>query len=438
VLDQGFYPDGVWTAPGDEALRRDIELSKAVGFNGARLHQKVFEPRYLYWADKLGYLVWGEYPSYGANYGNAVVNIPISQEWIEVLTRDRNHPSIIGWCPFNETTSLAGKLQNEVVAATRAIDPTRPVLDTSGYTHSLPDPDILDAHDYDQNPETFGRRYRSRLGVPRLPSQYGGLAADIPYFVSEYGGIGWIEGEAKQGWGYGRNPKTLEEFYARYEGLTNGLLENRNLFGFCYTQLTDVEQERNGLYFYDRRPKFDVEKIRAINSRQAAYEKDPPKEAAESPRWRVLVGAFPDADVAHEWRYSTDAPAANWAEQGFDDSSWPTGKGGFGRKDGWKSRTGTVWTGKDIWLRQEFQYEGLAFDLASLVIHYDNSSEVYINGKKIWEGQGWNDDYDRFEVTTEARAALKSGKNLIAVHCHQEEGGQFIDVALLLGDKSNR
>lgn len=260
VLDQGFYPDGIWTAPSDEALRHDIELSQALGFNGARLHQKVFEPRFLYWADKMGYLVWGEFPCWGLNYENPAITLPVVNEWVEIVRRDRNHPSIIGWCPFNETPEEATGLQNVVVNMTRALDPSRPIIDASGWSHGLPDPEVLDAHDYAQDPELFRKNWPGRIG-------------QAPFFVSEYGGIGWdIEG----GWGYGEAPKSLEEFYQRYEGLTNVLLDNRFMFGFSYTQLTDVEQEKNGLYFYDRTPKFDVERIRKINSGAAAYEKNPP------------------------------------------------------------------------------------------------------------------------------------------------------------------
>lgn len=269
VLDQGFYPDGIWTAPSDEALRGDIELSMALGFNGARLHQKVFEPRFLYWADRLGYLVWGEFPNWGISNARPEVNLPVVDEWVEIVRRDRNHASIIGWCPFNETPPEALELQKSVVELTRAIDPSRPVLETSGWTHGIADPEVKDAHDYEQDPAAFRANWTDS---PEQNPAAAGLG-EAPFMVSEYGGIGWdLEG----GWGYGQAPATLDEFYTRYEGLTNALLDNRFMFGFCYTQLTDVEQERNGLYTYDRQPKFDVERIRAINSRTASCEVDPP------------------------------------------------------------------------------------------------------------------------------------------------------------------
>lgn len=434
VLDQGFNPDGVWTSPTDEFLKADIERSKAVGFNGARLHQKVFEPRFLYWADKLGYLVWGEYPSYGADYGNPVVNRPFVNEWVEVMRRDRNHPSIIGWCPFNETPGEAGELQNTVYALTRALDPTRPAIDTSGWAHSLPDPEVLDAHDYNQNPKAFKQTWDSYFQTDSLPPQYGGSGKKgIPFFLSEFGGIGWFENSDGKSWGYGNSPKTKEEYYERFAGLVNAQLDNRNLFGYCYTQLTDVEQEKNGVYQFDRTPKFDPEKLRAIQSRKAAYEMDPPIQTKQSAvDMQVLLGAAPDKMDTNVWKYTTDKPAETWMDSSFDDSQWKTGKGGFGRKEGVSKFIGTEWKTKDIWLRREFDYAGADFKQALLVIHYDNDSSVFINGKLVWNRDGWNDRYDGFDITEPLRAMLKPGKNTIALHCHQNEGGQFIDAAILV------
>ncbi len=272
VLDQGFYPDGIWTAPSDAALKKDILLSMNAGFNGARLHQKVFEPRFLYHADKLGYIVWGEYSNWGMDHNDPAAQLPAMNEWIEILERDYNHPSIVGWCPYNETPREAADIQNATVRLTKVLDPTRPVIDTSGWYHSTQETDIYDIHDYDQNPKTFKKRWDS--SYTKNPNDLADekWAKDKPFFVSEYGGIGWY-GDDKSAWGYGNSPKSLDEFYERYAGLTNALLDNPDMFGFCYTQLTDVEQEKNGIYTYDRKPKFDIMKIRKINSRKAAYEK---------------------------------------------------------------------------------------------------------------------------------------------------------------------
>jgi hypothetical protein len=440
VLDQGFYPDGVWTAPSDEALRRDIELSQACGFNGARLHQKVFEPRFLYWADKLGYLVWGEYPSFGADYANHAVNAPILDEWVEIVQRDRNHPAIIGWCPFNETEPLTGVLQAAAVRATRAIDPSRPIIESSGYAHIIPDPEVLDAHDYDQNPESFRARwmeyFAGRNGL-QLPERYGiSQGGMLPFFVSEYGGIGWnIEGK---GWGYGNTPENLEAFYARFQGLADAQLDNPNLFGLCYTQLTNVEQEQNGLYLYDRTPKFDNARLKAILGREAAYEKTPPTrvEASAPGHWQVLVGSVHDGAQAGAWRYSTEKPGDEWASAGFDDAAWKTGPAPFGFKEGdWMGKIKTEWKTNDLWLRQEFTYDGGPFDAAALVLHHDDDTEIFLNGQPLWSHPRWNDRYESFDVTEALRAALKPGANVIAAHVHQDRGGQYLDLALLVGKR---
>ena len=433
VLDQGFYPDGVWTAPSDAALRGDIELSKAVGFNGARLHQKVFEPRFLYWADKLGYLVWGEFPNWGLNYTNPAVNLPVVNEWVEIVRRDRNHPAVIGWCPFNETPPAAGPLQEAIVNVTRSIDPSRPVIESSGYFHGIPHPDALDAHDYDQKPESFRARWAESFGPGEaLPERYRAAQTwrNVPFFVSEYGGIGWnISG----GWGYGV-PESLDAFYARYQGLTDALLDNRYMFGYCYTQLTDIEQEQNGMYTYQRKPKFDAGRIRKIQSRPAAYEKDPPLEVKPAPRhaWRVLVGAVPDGPLAREWRYTFETPPADWMKPDFDDAAWKSGRGGFGQKGNWEAFIKTPWSTKDVWLRQQFTCEEPKFVRAMLVTHYDNGTEVYVNGKLVWKGERWNDAYAGFDVSKTLKGAIQAGENTIAIHCHQDDGGQFIDAALLV------
>ena len=274
VLDQGFYREGIWTAPSDEVLRNDIRMAQAAGFNGARLHQKVFEPRFLYWADKLGYMVWGEFPNWGLDYKKAECNLPVVNEWVEVVRRDRNHPAVIGWCPFNETPPEAGPLQKIIFNVTQAIDPSRPVIESSGYYHGVPNPDVLDAHDYDQNPASFRAKWKRAFAADSLASQHRGLPnpkGPKPFFVSEFGGIGW---NIRGGWGYGV-PKDLEGFYARFRGLINAQLDNPHLFGYCYTQLTDIEQEQNGLYTYDRKPKFDVQRLHEIQVRRAVYEKNP-------------------------------------------------------------------------------------------------------------------------------------------------------------------
>jgi beta-galactosidase/beta-glucuronidase len=275
VLDQGFYPDGIYTAPSDEALVKDITLSMAAGFNGARMHQKVFEQRFMYHADKMGYLLWGEYPSWGLNIVTPGLGLSIMlPEWLEILKRDRNHPSIVGWCPLNETFQGQDEaLLYGLYQVTRAVDPTRPVIDASGYMHVVTD--IWDVHDYDQRPEVFAKRYaQGNLLAGSRETSVGMLKYDgrQPFFVSEYGGIWWSEADP-DGWGYGERIKNEEEFYTRLEGLTDPLLNNPEITAFCYTQLTDVEQEQNGIYYYDRGKKFDIERIKRIFGKEAAMEK---------------------------------------------------------------------------------------------------------------------------------------------------------------------
>lgn len=435
VLDQGFYPDGIWTAPSDAALEADIKMSMAAGFNGARLHQKVFEPRFLYHADKIGYIVWGEYPNWGLNYGDSRIDEPVIREWQDIVARDWNHPAIVGWCPFNETDPNSGRIQNIILDLTRRIDPTRPLLDTSGWTHTHPGADVCDAHDYNQDPVTYKAKWDSFFGyLGSLPPKYGipSMAGrNKPFFVSEFGGIGWdVEG----GWGYGSAPKNLDEFYARFKGLVDANLDNPNFFAYCYTQLTDVEQERNGIYTYDRKPKFDLPRLHAIQSRTAAYEQNPPiaEDSLSTVDWTIAVSTAHDRAAAGTWQYTLDTPAEGWNKADFVDSAWKTGEPGFGNK-GEGHNLGTEWTTKDIWLRKEFSLSDRAFDVAVMNVWFDNKTEVYLNGTLVWERDGWNNGYDLQDVTKEVTAALKEGKNLIAVHTHQDEGGQYIDLGLFLG-----
>lgn len=433
VLDQGFYPDGIYTAPTEEALKHDIELSLAAGFNGARLHQKVFEPRLLYWADKLGYIVWGEYPSWGLNLGDAQAVAHAIEEWREVVVRDRNHPSIVGWCPLNETGGDVNVANAEILfATTRTMDPTRPYLDTSGYTHLLPETDVYDCHDYDQNPVTFKMRYEpfSQTGADawnNFPGDPRSAYRGQPYFVSEYGGIRLKTDRTKGGWGYGETD--LQGYLARYKGLTDALLDNPNMFGFCYTQLTDVEQEQNGIYFYDRTSKCDPALIRKINARKAAYETRGPR--IRRILWETLV---PTSErEAQTWSYTVDAPAGDWLKPAFDAAGWKTGPGGFGSKGTPGAVVGSEWTTSDIWLRRTFQLDSVEFQMAAIRIYHDEDAEVYVNGALVLKVAGFQNSYANIDATAALRKALKPGANTLAVHCRQTQGGQGIDVGIVVG-----
>jgi len=286
VLDQGFYKKGIYTAETDEELVKDIYLSFDAGFNGARLHQKVFEPRFLYHCDKLGYLVFGETGNWGLDYSNMEHLTPFMLEWQREIARDFNHPSIIGWCPLNETWDYDFRHQNDdfvraMYYATKTMDTTRPCVGTSGNYQVVSD--IYDLHDYIQDKEDFEKIYLAPTQEEMLNNydnhpnhdwirryQKSIDFKDMALYLSEYGGIQW-DTDGVGGWGYGNGPKTEEEFLDRYEYLTKTLINSPYLCGFCYTQLYDVEQEVNGLYTYERQPKFDMKKIKAIT--QAKKEK---------------------------------------------------------------------------------------------------------------------------------------------------------------------
>lgn len=297
ALDQGYYPEGNWTSPSDEALKRDIEIALAIGLNGARLHQKVFEERFHYWADKLGYLTWGEFPDWGLGIVHKVP-VPVSpegvanhkREWQEAILRDRNHPSIIIWTPFNETgggartnLELHRRAIQDVVDLTRALDPTRPLCDASGHSHV--DTDIYGIHDYMNDEDIFTKRY---AGVDVSdPESAWHTDFDIqlpysgqPYIVAEYGGVFWepdypereaVEKPWLKNWAYGWRSK---EYVNHLKILTSVILENPNIAGFCLTQLYDIEGELNGLYTYDRKLKFRKRALKKIFAAPAAIETD--------------------------------------------------------------------------------------------------------------------------------------------------------------------
>lgn len=276
VLDQGYYPDGIWTAPTDEALKKDIEMSKAVGFNGARLHQKSFEERYYYWADKLGYLTWGESASWGLNVNNEEACRNFISEWAELVERDRNHPSLVTWTPLNETWSANNsgvytRFVQNLYDMTKALDGTRPVNDASGDSHIKTD--IWSVHNYERQPDkiikdfTFehGKEpYRNMRGDNwRWLAKYEGQ----PYMLDEWGGLAYILPEKRHGdnaWGYGGAIDNVEDFYTILRKEVEAIKACKHITGFCYTQITDVEQEQNGIYNYDRTSKFDTKRIKEI------------------------------------------------------------------------------------------------------------------------------------------------------------------------------
>lgn len=278
VLDQGYWPDTLMTAPSDDALRRDVELAKAMGFNGVRKHQKIEDPRYLYWADKLGLLVWEEMPSAYRFTPTAIRRLV--REWAEVIERDYNHPCIIVWVPFNESWGVPNLTstqahRNAVEALyhlTRTFDSTRPVIGNDGWEASATD--IIGIHDYDANPQSLGARYGSsaqqelfdrRRPGGRILTLDGYPHRGQPIVLTEFGGIAYAKSEECDGtevWGYSQVFND-EEYFSAYRGLLQVVNETPMFSGFCYTQFADTFQEANGLLFADRMPKLPLAKIAA-------------------------------------------------------------------------------------------------------------------------------------------------------------------------------
>jgi len=272
VLDQGFYPNGIWTAPSDKDLKNDIILSMKAGFNGARLHEKVFEDRFHYWADKLGYITWAEFPNWGMNENAKASETYFLREWPRIVNYLKNHPSIITWTPFNETNTLECNAQHKKLMriaydVTKKIDPTRPVNETSGYQHQKTD--IWTVHHYEPIPEKLNKALNPKKGVYRNFPHFETSYKNQPYIIDEYGGVWWLPKQLRKkmrSWGHGDavRPKTLKEVFERMEKQTEVVLKTKHIEGFCYTQLTDVEQETNGVYYYDRKIKFNIKKLKSI------------------------------------------------------------------------------------------------------------------------------------------------------------------------------
>ncbi|AFZ14382.1 glycoside hydrolase family 2 sugar binding protein [Crinalium epipsammum PCC 9333] len=279
VLDQGYWEDTLMTAPSDEALRRDVELVKMMGFNGVRKHQKIEDPRFLYWADVLGLLVWEEMPSAYRFTPKAVQRI--TKEWTEVIERDVSHPCIVVWVPFNESWGVPNLVESQanrdyvqaLYYLTRTLDPTRPVIGNDGWESTTTD--IIAIHDYDTNPLQLAHRYGNEIKPSDLFDRRrpGGRVLTLdgyahqgqPVMLTEFGGIAFAPSEtpdADKAWGYERC-WNISELQIKYTALLQAVSTVEMFSGFCYTQLTDTFQEANGLLYSDRTPKFPIEAIRA-------------------------------------------------------------------------------------------------------------------------------------------------------------------------------
>ncbi|WP_123039584.1 glycoside hydrolase family 2 protein [Cohnella candidum] len=272
VLDQGYFPAGLLTAPSDEDLRRDVELTKEMGFNGARKHQKIEDPRYLYWADRLGLLVWGEMAN-AYHFSETYVG-RVTREWLQAVERDYNHPCIVAWVPINEswgvTNILVDQQQQQHALAmyhmTKSLDMTRPVISNDGW--ELVKTDLVTIHDYEWRREVLTERYSEvDKALSARPGNRWILVPGFPYegqplLMTEFGGISFKKSDW-EGWGYS-GAANEEDYTKRLEDVIVPMLKSPVIQGFCYTQLTDVEQEINGLLTYDRQPKIPLETIRRI------------------------------------------------------------------------------------------------------------------------------------------------------------------------------
>ncbi|HZA30237.1 MAG TPA: glycoside hydrolase family 2 TIM barrel-domain containing protein [Propionibacteriaceae bacterium] len=284
VLEQGYWPESHLATPSQEALQHEVKLIKSFGFNGVRMHQKISDPRFLYWCDRLGLLVWGEMPA--AYEFSSRTTGRLTREWLEVLERDRSHPCVIAWVPFNEswgvpnlpTSAAQRSLVRAMYFLTKSIDPSRPVVGNDGWEQVVAD--ITTVHDYTARGSTLQNRYGTPEAVDetltRVQPSYrsvllpGTSVGEQPVMITEFGGITLSSAIRGQVWaGYGAEPD-VESFVNRYAALVDALLDSPSITGFCYTQLTDTVQEQNGLVTEEREPKVAPERIRAINCRTSA------------------------------------------------------------------------------------------------------------------------------------------------------------------------
>ena len=400
LLDQGWWPDGLYTAPTDEALAFDIVKTKELGFNVIRKHVKVEPARWYYHADRLGMLVWQDMPSADNKGADAEANF--SRELTAVVDALRNHPSIVMWVPFNE--GWGQHATEKYVSWLKSYDPTRLVNNTSGWTDAGVG-DVADMHAYPG---------------PAMPPLEKARAATL----GEFGGLGlpmeghtWLD---RGNWGY-KSYTSGPDLNAAYRDLLAQLWLHigDGLTSAIYTQTTDVEIEVNGVMTYDRAvTKLAPESI-AANRRMFT---PPPR----------IVHLVPTSDRdAHTWRYTTDTPPAGWFETSFDDASWRTGPAGFGARDTRFARVGTEWRTPDIWLRRIADVAAGALTAPHLRVFHDDDVRIYLNGVLVAELPGANAGFAYVPLAGAARAALRAGRNTIAVHAHQNRGGQFIDVGLV-------
>jgi len=397
-LDQGFWPDGLYTAPTDEALRYDIEVTMQLGFNMTRKHVKIEPARWYYWCDKLGLLVWQDMPS--SNNKTPESKQQFQHELTRLIEGFGNSPSIIMWVVFNEGW---GQHDTErYVDYVKQLDPSRLVNNASGWT-DMKVGDVIDMHRY------------PGPGAPELESHRASV-------LGEFGGLGLgIDGHTwtQKTWGY-RGMASATELTQRYLDLLRrvwGLNESAGLCAAVYTQITDVETECNGLLTYDRALiKVDAARVAAANRGQL-------------PRVTTVIPTSQAQGIS--WRYTFQAPANGWFQPNYDDSAWKAGLGGFGTKNTPGAVVRTEWNQPEIWLRRSIELPAVKSEELSLLVHHDEDVEIYVNGVLAAKATGYTTDYEEMSLSPEALATLRPGKNTLAVHCKQTVGGQYIDVGLI-------
>lgn len=403
-LDQGWWPDGLYTPPTDEAIQYDIAMTKTFGMNMARKHVKYESARWYYWCDKLGLLVWQDMPA-GDSGRNEESKANFYTELKAMIDTLHNFPCIVMWVPFNEGW---GQFDTpEVVKWVQAYDPTRPVNEASGW-HDRGSGDVSDMHSYP--------------GPGMRP-----VEKDRVVVLGEFGGLGMpVKGHTWQGeknWGY-VSFETKDALTNAYVDLLTKMrpLIGQGLAAAVYTQTSDVEIEVNGLLTYDRKiVKMDLDAIAAAANRLYL---PPPKVTT-----LVETSQF----KAQTWRYTTSKPAGDWMQTTFDDSAWKSGPGGFGTKGTPGAVVRTTWDSNDIWIRRTMNVDRLPKEGdVGLSIHHDEDAEIYINGQLVKKVAGYVSGYNLLTLDRAALKAIKPGKNTVAVHCRQTRGGQFIDVGLIV------
>ena len=407
-LDQGWWPDGLYTAPCDEALKYDIEMTKKYGMNMARKHVKYEPERWYYWCDRLGLLVWQDMPS-GDSGRDQASKANFRRELQAMIDARRNHPGIIVWVPFNEGWGQHDTC--DIAAWIKEYDPSRLVNEASGWTDNGCG-DLSDMHNY---PGPGMRPVEERRAC--VLGEFGGLGLPLA-------GHTW---QAEKNWGYVAfsDRESLTDAYVNLLARLRPLV-SRGLCAAVYTQTSDVEIEVNGLMTYDREvAKVDVE--RAAAAARKLYL--PP------PKITVLVPT--SEQEPQTWRYTLEAPPADWTAPDFDDSGWKSGPGGFGAEGTPGAVVRTPWKTAEIWLRRSFELPAVPQQgEVQLIIHHDEDDEVFLNGEKICSLSGYTTSYQIVPLDAASVGSLKAGKNVVAVRCRQSTGGQYIDVGLAVVEEA--